>query len=546
MIDQTAAVYIRVSTDEQASPDKTSLTQQRERCEAYCQSQGWECISVYEDAGVSGSLDVDARPALSRLMKDAAEKRFAHVVFLKLDRLSRNLRNLLNLAHQLNGLGVGLCSIEEHFDTSSPQGKLFFDLLGSFSEFERATINQRMSDGRRGAVRNGKYLAATVPFGYSRENGTLKKHPQQARWVRQIFKWASEGLGLKAIVTKLDKRGVEPPHARKSVSHFGWHSTSVHKMLTSPRYIGKATYSGQPMPCPAIVSEELFNVVQSALKKRRIDSPRNTKNTYLLQHLLWCSHCGGRYFSKSTWNKSGFRTVYLCRQRTAYGQKSNHDGIKWRWVGEELEQMVKRHVLQVIAKPDYLLHDAKIYRVEAEQRVTEYRDQQEGLITSLIKLEQEEARVLAGYQKGVYRDEPQLLEQLASIRSQQEETRTTLNSFEAHDQELTKAERVRLLSDQVVQMHAYQGNLGVFSRPKRKGWVDAALADLEQRETIDVVIPGDEDEPWVTQSVPLNEWWKDTIATLVNRIWVEDDGSLKIEGVIEVANGQVTADNPPR
>jgi cytochrome c biogenesis protein ResB len=208
--------------------------------------------------------------------------------------------------------------------------------------------------------------------------------------------------------------------------------------------------------------------------------------------------------------------------------------------------MVKRHVLQVIAKPDYLLHDAKIYRVEAEQRVTEYRDQQEGLITSLIKLEQEEARVLAGYQKGVYRDEPQLLEQLASIRSQQEETRTTLNSFEAHDQELTKAERVRLLSDQVVQMHAYQGNLGVFSRPKRKGWVDAALADLEQRETIDVVIPGDEDEPWVTQSVPLNEWWKDTIATLVNRIWVEDDGSLKIEGVIEVANGQVTADNPPR
>ena len=538
MIDQ-AVVYIRVSTDEQASTLKTSLTQQRERCTAYCQSQGWECVEVYTDAGVSGSLTPEHRPALNQLLQDAVDKRFTHLVFLKIDRLARNLRNLLNLAHRLNELHVGLISVEEHFDTGSPQGKLFFDLLGAFSEFERATISQRMSEGRKGSVRNGKYLAATTPFGYVRHNGTLKKHPQQAKVVKAMFKWASEGMGLKAIVTKLNERGVEPPNARKRTSSWGWHSTTIHKMLTAPRYIGQATYSGQPMPCPAIVSKELFNTAQMALKKRRIDSPRNTKQFYLLQHLIWCKSCGGRYFSKSTWSKrSGFRTVYLCRQRTAYGVKAGHEGIHWRWDGSQLEDLIKRHVLRVLAEPDYLIRDARIYQEEAEQRDGELQDQQEGLRVQLTKLDEQEQRVLEGWEKNVYNDEQQLYERLADIRYQQLQVQTTLNQFQVHDEELSKAEKVRLLADQVVQMHAYVGNRGLpIFKSKKKGWLDAAMADLAQRTTIDVVIPGDDDQEWKTESVPIAEWWHNTITTLVERIWVEDDGSLTIEGVIEVASG---------
>jgi site-specific DNA recombinase len=546
VIDQ-AVVYIRVSTDEQANPDKTSLTQQRERCTGYCTSQQWELVEVYEDAGVSGSLDAEARPALNRLLEDAKSGKFQRVVFLKVDRMARSLRKLLNLSHQLQGMGVGLVSVVEQFDTTTASGQLYFNLLGAFAEFERAQINERMSDGRRGAVRNGAYLAATTPFGYTRENGRLRRNKEQAKVVRQMFKWASEGMGLKAIVTELDKRGIEPPHARKSLSHFGWHSTTIHKILTSPRYIGKGTYAGAPMQCPALVSEEVFNAVQVALKRRRIDSPRNTKRTYLLQHLLNCRHCGGRYFSKSTWNKSGFRTVYLCRQRTAYGAKSNHSGIKWRWVGEELEQMVKRHVLRVLAKPDYLVHDAKVYREEAEQRGTELRNQQGGLRTQLTKLEQQESRALEGWTKGLYQDEQQLYDQLADIRRQQQQVRTTLDSFQVHDEELTKAEKVRLLADQVVQLHAYQGNLGLpITKSKRKGWEDKALAELTQRTSIEVVVPGDEEEEWVTTTIPIDQWWKDVITTLVDKIWVEDDGSLTIEGVITLADGQVSNSPLPR
>jgi site-specific DNA recombinase len=542
VIDQ-AVVYIRVSTDEQANPDKTSLTQQRERCTGYCTAQQWELVDVYEDAGISGSLDAEARPALSHLLEDAKAGKFQRVVFLKVDRMARSLRKLLNLSHQLQGMGVGLVSVVEQFDTSTASGQLYFNLLGAFAEFERSQINERMSDGRRGAVRNGRYLAAIVPFGYVRVDGHLKPNKEQAKVVKQMFRWASGGMGLKTITKRLEDQGIEPPGR----TGWGWHITTLHKMLTSPRYIGKATYAGQPMKCPALVSEELYNATQLALKKRRKDSPRNTKQFYTLQHLVWCRHCGSRYMSKSTWNSQGPRVVYVCRQRTVYGAKADHDGIKWRWVGEELERTVKCYILRVLAEPDYLLHDAKVFQDEVDQHLVEYRNQREGLCTKLANLEQQETRALDGWQRGIYKDEPQFLEQLAAIRTNQTETKAALESLTIEPQELDKATKVRLLTDYVTNMHAYTGHLGLpISKSRKKGWEFKALAELDKRTHIDVVVPGDEDKEWTTTSIPIAEWWRDTIAMLVSKIWVEDDRSLTIEGVIEVASGKVSASTSSR
>ncbi len=216
MIDK-AVVYVRVSTDEQANPDKTSLSQQRERCTGYCTAQQWELVEVYEDAGVSGTLDAEARPALNRLLEDAKAGKFQRVVFLKVDRMARSLRKLLNLSHQLQGFGVGLVSVVEQFDTSTASGQLYFNLLGAFAEFERSQINERMSDGRRGAVRNGRYIASTVPFGYSRENGHLKPNSQQAKAIRQMFRWASNGMGVKVIAKHLEEQGCR--HRTHQIGH---------------------------------------------------------------------------------------------------------------------------------------------------------------------------------------------------------------------------------------------------------------------------------------------------------------------------------------
>lgn len=117
-----AAIYCRVSTEEQARPDRASLEVQQERAEAYCLAREWEVAGVYVDAGVSGAKA--DRPELSRLLGDAGEGKFQRVVFLKLDRLGRNLRDLLNLSHRLDGYAVGIVSMADSFDTGTPSGQI--------------------------------------------------------------------------------------------------------------------------------------------------------------------------------------------------------------------------------------------------------------------------------------------------------------------------------------------------------------------------------------------------------------------------------------
>ena len=107
-----AAAYVRVSTVEQAR-EGYSLAAQEQAVRAYCAAHGWELAEVYADAGVSGK-STEGRDGLARMLADAREGRFSRVVFWRLDRLGRSLRDLLAICDelalpiQLIGVGEGL------------------------------------------------------------------------------------------------------------------------------------------------------------------------------------------------------------------------------------------------------------------------------------------------------------------------------------------------------------------------------------------------------------------------------------------------------
>jgi len=163
------ALYIRVSTDEQAR-EGYSLTTQREFLENYAKQQGWQVAypepgEIYEDDGFSaGSL---MRPALQRFLRDARAKRFDLVLVYKLDRFSRKLKDLLTLIEDLESWGVGFKSATEPFDTTSSGGKLMLQQLGSFAEFERTRIAERVFPGMVRSVQEGNWHGARfAPYGY--------------------------------------------------------------------------------------------------------------------------------------------------------------------------------------------------------------------------------------------------------------------------------------------------------------------------------------------------------------------------------------------
>lgn len=129
-----AVAYPRVSGAEQV--EGHSLDAQERFFAEYCEDRGWDQTAIYREEGKSAHSDsISRRPALRRLLEDAALGKFDVVVVHTLDRWARNLKVLLETVSILNQHGVGLVSITENLDWSTPEGRLVARTLDSFGEF---------------------------------------------------------------------------------------------------------------------------------------------------------------------------------------------------------------------------------------------------------------------------------------------------------------------------------------------------------------------------------------------------------------------------
>jgi DNA invertase Pin-like site-specific DNA recombinase len=147
-----AALYVRVSTDNQTLENQT-----RELCQI-AERRGWQVVETYSDAGISGSKGRDKRPGLDRMLNDAGRRKFDIVMAWSIDRLGRSLIDLLNTVQSLEAYGVDLYLDQQNIDTTTPTGRLMFQITGAFAEFERSMIRQRVKLGLKRAKAQGKQL----------------------------------------------------------------------------------------------------------------------------------------------------------------------------------------------------------------------------------------------------------------------------------------------------------------------------------------------------------------------------------------------------
>lgn len=146
------ALYLRVSTTEQTTAN------QRRQLKAVAARHGWTVVRVFEDAGISGAKDRNARPALDAMLKAVARREVDMVAAWSVDRLGRSLMDLLVLLRELHAKGVDLFLHQQGLDTSSPSGRAMFQMMGVFAEFERAMIRERVLAGLARAKEQGTRL----------------------------------------------------------------------------------------------------------------------------------------------------------------------------------------------------------------------------------------------------------------------------------------------------------------------------------------------------------------------------------------------------
>ncbi len=140
------AIYCRVSTEEQDA-DKQELI-----CVEDCKRKGFEIYKVYKDV-ISGTTS--SRPNFNKLLEDMRTRKFDTLMVTKLDRVGRSLKHLLSLFDEFQSKGIDFIAVTQNIDTSTASGKLQFQILGAFAEFERNMISERTKEGLK-KKRDGK------------------------------------------------------------------------------------------------------------------------------------------------------------------------------------------------------------------------------------------------------------------------------------------------------------------------------------------------------------------------------------------------------
>ena len=177
-----AAIYTRVSTDNQ------TIENQLRELRQVAERRGWEVVEVYNDAGISGAKGRAERPGLDLMLNDASRRKFDVVMAWAIDRVGRSLIDLLGTIQHLEACGVDLYLDQQNIDTTTPMGKLLFQVTGAFAEFERSMIRQRVRAGLKRAVAQGAQL------GRPKINAAVERKVQ-----RQLEK----GIGILKVAKSL-------------------------------------------------------------------------------------------------------------------------------------------------------------------------------------------------------------------------------------------------------------------------------------------------------------------------------------------------------
>jgi len=293
-----ASGYCKVSTFEQTKG--VSLESQKEAIQKYCEIYNWELTNIYEDAGVSGAKD--DRPALLEMLQDAKDKRFSKLIFFKLDRLGRSVKQILQNYDKLEKMGVAIISLKENIDTSSPMGRLFRTILAGFSEFEREVIAERTLMGRMGSLKEKRRYIFERMYGYrwDKEKKIFELIPEEAEIIKKFFDYyAHENLSYNSVSMKLQGEGIRritSSQIRKIINREAYMTGRIYTNTTR-----KENGKRGPTPksewykfdCPKIIEPKIFKKAFDN-QTRNANFPRHYEkegDPFLLRGLMK-SHCG--------------------------------------------------------------------------------------------------------------------------------------------------------------------------------------------------------------------------------------------------------------
>lgn len=388
------AIYVRQSLDKK---DSLSIDSQIEDCITLCKRYGWRDYKIYRDKGWSAkNLD---RPSFQQMNDDVMNGRIEAVVCYKIDRISRSIRDLVNLIEDYSEIGVHFVSFSDNINTAAPGGMMLATLFGSLAQMERESIIARVTDNYYYRCEQGFWGGGPAPYGYrlkktvvnGQKHTVLEQDPAEAAVVRQFFEWYLEPGGtVYKILKKADKENIvtrkgkpwtsrvvsdilsKAVYAPNTMDVYNFYEEQGVKLRISPDQCdGKQSVNlfgkrdrGSKHPKrsrPAsemtfaialhspIIDSDTFLRVQQKKKATLSTTPRTgTSRTTILSGLVQCGSCG-RAMSPSGSNR-GVR-YFTCSGRRNYASGTcSSSSIQV----QKLEDIVLAHTLNHYSSPDIM------------------------------------------------------------------------------------------------------------------------------------------------------------------------------------------------
>ena len=386
-----AVLYTRVSTLQQV--DKDSLKHQESMLKAYCKAHSVKIVKHCKDAGFSAKKD-NFRPALKEVIDLVQIGKVELVLVSKIDRISRSLKDLLDLIYLFHEHDVSFVAVSQNIDTSGYMGRFTLNLLGAIAELEREMTAERVSEVMKHRAVNGKWNGGVIPYGYTTQQRIIKEltskglskseavekaseiapepkllyiDEDEANVLKQIFELYLKVKSIRDVVRQLNKLGIKTRPGKN------WSTTSISRILNNPTYIGKLKYgvrktdpkTGKMKKADEneltlvdglhekLIDNNTFELVQKILNETSLKKT-NAQNQYLLSRILKCGKCGGSMNGHLTKKKKSDKT-YI------YYKCSNHSKIPSQCEGltisaDRLEAFIVK-TLTNLSKDQIFLND---------------------------------------------------------------------------------------------------------------------------------------------------------------------------------------------
>ena len=182
------AIYSRVSTDDQTVENQLMILRE------IAVRKGMTVVAEFNDEGISGAKGRDKRTGFDNIIKGAVKKDYDTILVWSVDRLGRSLQDLVSFLNEVHSVDCDLYIHQSGIDTSTPTGKMMFQICGVFAEFERGMIRERVVAGQKRAKNQGKHIGRPTNLNEGLVH-SIKYMKEQGVGIRKIAKDLSVGVG---------------------------------------------------------------------------------------------------------------------------------------------------------------------------------------------------------------------------------------------------------------------------------------------------------------------------------------------------------------